>query len=144
MKGDIKVTPLDDALFANRKELGSAVSDFVALHSLPVKSSTMAWAVYWQDGEAFKVLGFASCNTGKNVADVPVYHIDQGDDRQGQWMAAKAHEVLFARVCGFAADVAGSDVQPMFYISPDMQEHWKAFAKKVKGKNANRFVMEVA
>jgi hypothetical protein len=136
---NIKVIPIDSRL---QPEMAAAINSFINANC-PADAADKAWAVYWQDGEAIKILGFASCNLGSRMADVPVYHIDKGTSRQEQWAALKAHELLFARVTGFVADTLGSGTQAFFHIAPEAQEQWKEFAKTVNGRNANRFVMEV-
>lgn len=146
MKGHIKVTPIDTALVScdDNADLFNAISAFMSSHSFQAKPCNKSWAVYWQDDEAFKILGYASCNFGQYSADIPVYHVDQGESKQEKWMAAKAHELLFARICGFIADICGSGTQALFYIAPDMQEHWAEFTERMNMKNAHRFVMEVS
>lgn len=135
----IKVIPIDSHL---SPEMAAAIHSFINANC-PAEASDKAWAVYSQEGEAVRIIGFASCNLGKRLADVPIYHIEQRDGRQGQWEAMKAHELLFARITGFIADTVGSGTQAFFHIAPEAQEHWKEFAKTVNGRNANRFVMEV-
>jgi len=135
----IRVIPIDSGL---SPEMAEAIESFIK-SNCPSGPADKAWAVYFQDGEAFKIIGFAACNIGNRIADVPVYHVEQGESRQEKWAGAKAHELLFARVTGFIADTVGSGTQALFHISPEAQEHWKEFAKTVNGRNANRFVMEV-
>lgn len=136
----IKVSPIDSNI---KPEFANAVADFLE-HYLPnTKPADKAWFVYETDGEVFRILGFAACNIGTRIADIPVYHIPEGTTRQEKWAAMKAHETLFARVTGYIADVVGSGAEAFFYISPESQDNWKEFEKKVNGRNAHRFVMEV-
>lgn len=135
----IKVIPIDPRL---SPDMAAAINSFVKANC-PAEVADKAWAVYSQDGEAIKVIGFASCNLGSRMADVPVYHVLKGESRQEQWAGAKAHELLFARVTGFIADQLGSGTEAFFHIAPEAQEHWKEFQKQVNGRNAHRFVMEV-
>ena len=139
----IKVTPIDSNLIEQKRDLAAAINSFVNANIGELKVSDKAWAVYSQDGEVIKVLGFASCNLGNRLADVPVYHVLEGNTRPEKAEGMRAHEALFARVTGFIADMIGSGSEVFFYISPEMQEHWKGFAAKVKCVPANRFVMEV-
>jgi hypothetical protein len=135
----IKVIPIDAAI---EPDMAAAVDSFISANC-PASKADKAWAVYSEDGETIKILGFASCNLGSRMADVPVYHIEHGETRQSKWEAMKAHQLLFARVTGFIADRLGSGTQAFFHIAPEAQEHWKDFAETVQGKNAHRFVMEV-
>lgn len=135
----IRVVPIDKGL---SPELAEAIESFIKANC-PAEQADKAWSVYSQDGEAVKVLGFATCNIGNRIADVPVYHVLEGETRQEKVLSMRAHDALFARVTGFIADTVGSGTQAFFHIAPEAQEHWKEFQKKVKGRNANRFVMEV-
>jgi hypothetical protein len=136
----IKVVPIDANLSG---DLAAAVDSFIAANFGKVKAADKAWSVYAQDEDAVKVLGFATCNIGARVADVPVYHVLMAHDLKSRWEAMKAHELLFARVTGFIADTCGGGTEALFYIAPNMQDHWAGFQKKVNGRNANRFAMEV-
>lgn len=136
----IKVSPIDKNI---SPEFAAAVDSFIAANIGLIVSADKAWAVYWKDKESFKILGIATCNISRHMADVPVYHVLEGNNRADKVQSMRAHEALFTRVTGFIADMVGSGAQAFFYISPDAQEHWKEFSKKVNGRNANRFVMEV-
>lgn len=139
----IKVIPIDSNLITHQVDLFAAINSFVNANISGSKPADKAWGVYVQDGEAVKVLGFASCNVGNRIADVPVYHVLQGESRKEKVESMRAHEILFARVTGFIADTLGSGTEAFFYIAPEAQEHWKEFQKQVNGRNANRFAMEV-
>ena len=136
----IKVVPIDANLSG---DLAAAVDSFIAANFGKVKVADKAWAVYAQEENVVRVLGFATCNIGARVADVPVYHVLQAFDIKTKWASMKAHEMLFARVTGFIADMCGGGTEAFFHIAPDMQNHWAEFQKKVNGRNANRFAMEV-
>ena len=140
MKAQIKVTPIDSGISS---EMADAVQGFISANGLTLSVMDKAWAVYWIDGDAFGILGFAGCNVGNRIADVPVYHIAQGKTRNEKWLAMQAHERLFERVCGFIADTVGSGTKAFFYIAPESQKHWEGFAERVNGRKAERYVMEV-
>lgn len=136
---NIRVIPIDSHISS---DLAAAVDSFITANC-PARDSDKAWAAYSQDGEVLKIWGFASCNLGSRMADVPVYHVLEGQTRAEKVLSMRAHEALFARVTGFIADMVGSGTEAFFHIAPEAQEHWKDFEKRVNGRNANRFVMEV-
>jgi len=136
----IKVTPVDSGL---SPDMAAAIDSFITANIGEIQPADKAWAVYAQYEDAVRVLGFATCNLGKRMADVPVYHVLEGETRPQKVESMRAHEALFTRVTGFIADAVGSGTQLFFYISPEMQDHWKSFRDRVGLRNAERFVMEV-
>jgi len=134
----IRVVPIDNNLSG---DLAAFVDSFISANLGEVKAADKAWSVYSQDGETVKILGFCACNIGNRIADVPVYHVLEGETRPEKAESMRAHEALFARVTGFISDMGIREA--LFYIAPEAQEHWKEFQKKVNGKPAHRFVMEV-
>ena len=139
----IKVSPVDEQMVSNKPELALAVEAFITRNIQSAPKADKAWFAYETDGETFRILGFACCNIGTRIADVPVYHIIEGTTRQEKWAAMKAHEALFARITGYIADVVGSGTEAMFYIAPESQAHWEEFAKRVNGRQAHRFITGV-
>lgn len=139
----IAISPVDETLVFKRPDLADAINSFLQINLPGIPVADKAWMVYTWDGEAIRVLGYAACNIGGRIADVPVYHILPATTRGEKLEAMRAHELLFARVTGFIADTVGIGTQAFFYIAPEAQEHWKEFSKRVNGRNANRFVMEV-
>jgi len=140
-KAVIKIDPVDDAMIKDNPTLASAVNGYLAA-TFPdgIEKVDRLWVCYSVVPDAFRIIGVFGC---ANRPDFSLYHIEQGTSKQEKWEGMKAHELMFNRCQGFAADTFGHGTKVLFRIDPEAEEHWKSFIEETESKRANRFIIEV-
>ena len=139
MKPECRIVPIDQNL---HPDLAQSILAFVDANVPNPPTTDKAWAVYFDYGDSRRVIAFAGCNLGR-IADVPVFYVEPGHDRQSKWEAAKAVEVIALRLSGFVADTLGNGTKVMIRIEPQQEYIWNAFVTRLGAVKAERFILEV-
>ena len=139
MKPKCCIVPIDGNL---NPELAQSISAFLDANVPGAPTTDKAWAVYFDYGDSRRIVAFAGCNLGR-TADIPVFYVEPGTDRQTKWEAAKASEVLTTRMSGYIADALGAGTKVLVRIEPQQEHIWEMFVSRLGAVKAERFILEV-
>src|SRR3954471_16894116 len=101
MKAECRIVPIDTNLVNKCPELARSINAFIESNLPGSPGTDKAWAVYFDYGDSQRIVAFAGCNLGNRFADIPVFYVEPGTDRQSKWAAAKATEVIAFRLSSF-------------------------------------------
>lgn len=137
----LKIDPIDAGLTANKPDLVAAVDRYLA-SEFPKGLSKMdrIWVCYVQEDESFRIIGVMGCVMRP---DVPLYHIQPSSNREEQWEAAQANELMFNRLSGYMADHLGSGTEVSFFVPADTHDKWKEFVSGLVSRKLERYIIEV-
>jgi hypothetical protein len=143
MKHECRIVPIDANLVSKCPDLAQSINAFITANLSGAPGTDKAWAVYFDYGDSQRIVAFAGCNLGSRFADIPVFYVEPGTDRQSKWEAAKASEVLAFRLSSFVADSLGFGTQVLIRIEPRQEYIWDAFVTRMGVVKAERFILEV-
>lgn len=91
--------------------------------------------------DKWKVVGVTGI---RSSFDIPTFHIaPQSLDKEGFKVAEEVTNMMYMRLNNYLADLGNKGGSTLIYVAPEKERFWRRFLKRVGGKPANRYEVEV-
>jgi hypothetical protein len=99
------------------------------------------WAAEAVCDDRVQVVGITGI---RGTYDIPTFHvIPVSQDREGFKLAEETTAMMYFRLNNYLADLGNRGSTTMIYVAPQVERLWRRFLKRVGGKPANRWEVEV-
>lgn len=99
------------------------------------------WIVELVGEENTEVIGITGI---WQVPDIPLFHVTlPSADKEGLKVAEEATNMMYARLDWYLADCGNRGRSALIFVAPEKERLWRRFLRRVGGKPANRYEVEV-
>jgi hypothetical protein len=99
------------------------------------------WVVEVIDGEKLEVIGIT---TVWNTIDIPTFHVSlPSGTKEALKVAEEATNMMYSRLDWYLQDTGLRGRKTLIYVAPEKEALWHRFLRRVGGKPANRYEVEI-